>query len=56
MHCLISQIQQETRKDYGTAVRGLVIHLNEIHFTLTLTLKVLNPKPKCLTLTLTLSA
>ena len=30
---------------YGTAVRGLVIYLNEIHLTLTLTLKVLNPNP-----------
>ena len=42
--------KQESRTAYGTAVRVLIIHLNEIH--LTLTLKVLNPNPKCLTLTL----
>ena len=37
--------EQEIRRAYGTAVSGLVIHLNEIHLTLTLTLKVLNPNP-----------
>ena len=44
--------KQESRRAYGTAVRGLVIHLNEIHLTLALTLKLLNPNPKCLTPTL----
>ena len=38
---------QESRRAYGTALRGLVIHLNEIY--LTLTLKVLNPYPKSVT-------
>ena len=35
--------KQESRTAYGTAVRVLIIHLNEIH--LTLTLQVLNPNP-----------
>ena len=47
---ILGNYQQESCRAYGTAGRGLVIHVNEIH--LTLTLKVLNPNPKCLTLTL----
>ena len=51
-HQKLNVIQkQESHRVYGTAVRGLVIHMNKIH--LTLTLKVLNPS---LTLTLTLTA
>ena len=42
-------VQQESRRAYGTAVRGLVIHLNKIHLTLTLKVLNPNPNPKCFT-------